>query len=423
MKCWPALRRLATLYRRTLARRPRVVAVVGSLGKSTTARNVAAALGIDPDRVSPQNEFSFTALSMLRVRPWDRHAVIEVGIAGRGQMVHYPPMLRPDIAVVTSMAGEHNHSLQSLEMTRAEKSRMVSFLDPSGLAVLNGDDPNVMWMRRTTRARVVTFGLDEGNDVFASHVSLEWPHGTRFRIHADGQTREVHTRLFGQTFVYATLAAVAVGLAEGYALDSMLPALEQVPPTPERLQPVLLSNGAYLLRDEFKSTLESIDVALDLLEQIPARRKFVVLGDVTDPPSSSGPIYRRLGRRIAAVADHAVFVGRQCTRYAAGAARAGLSRDAMTRAGHDHAKALQGIPADLGPGDVVLIKGRHSQRLGRIALALMGRNVRCRISRCDLHDYIRCDHCQMLDRVALPAADDEHEATDATELEASSVTH
>src|SRR3954452_21904774 len=138
MRCWPALRRLATLYRRTLARRPRVIAVVGSLGKSTTARSVAAALGIDPDRVSIQNEFSFPALSMLRVRPWDRHAVIEVGIAGRGQMVQYPPMLRPDIAVVTSIASEHHLRLRSLEVTRAEKSRMVRSLGPSGLAVLNG---------------------------------------------------------------------------------------------------------------------------------------------------------------------------------------------------------------------------------------------------------------------------------------------
>jgi alanine racemase len=152
-----------------------------------------------------------------------------------------------------------------------------------------------------------------------------------------------------------------------------------------------------LLRDDFKSPVETIDTALDLLAQIPAQRKIVVMGEVSDPPSSSGPIYRRIGRRMAEVADQVIVMGRHDQRYSTGLARGGLPRHAITMAGHSFDRALAAIPTDLGPGDIILIKGRHSERLGRIALALMGRKVRCTIAYCPVHDYLRCDACKMLE--------------------------
>jgi UDP-N-acetylmuramyl pentapeptide synthase len=394
---WPLLRHVARIYRLTAVRRVHVVAVVGSLGKTTTSRAVDAALGLPVRPGIERNAFSSIALALLGVRPWDNHAVIEVGIARKGDMKVYAKTIRPDITVVTSIASEHNRSLGDLSVARTEKSEMVRALATAGLAALNGDDPNVLWMKTASRARIVTFGFSDGNDVQATAVTLDWPHGTRFRLHLNGESREVHTHLIGRTFVYPILAAVAVGLAEGFSIDAVLAALEHLPPTPERLEPVSLTNGAFLLRDEFKSTLETIDAALDTLAQIPARRKIVVLGDVSEPPGSQGPIYRRLGNRVAGIATQAIFVcsKRNCERYSAGAGVA-LRRDAVTKAGRDLKKALGAIPPDLGEGDVVLIKGRDTQRLERISLALMGRNVQCNIPSCNVVDSIRCDGCRML---------------------------
>jgi len=394
---WPLLRHIAKIYRLTAARKIRVVAVIGSLGKTTTSRAVDAALGL-PVRLGTEcNAFSCIAMGLLRVRPWDDHAVMEVGIGRKGDMRTYARTIRPDITVVTSIASEHHRSLGDLSATSMEKAEMVRALGRSGIAVLNGDDPNVLRMRKSTRARTITFGFSRGNDVRATDVTLDWPHGNRFRLDANGTTRGIHTRLIGRTFVYPVLAAVAVGLAEGFAFDTILQALEQLKPTPERREPVRLATGAFLLRDELKSTLETIDVALDTLAQIPARRKIVVLGDVSEPPGSQGPIYRRLGSRIAGIATQAIFVcSRQnCERYGAGIAAA-MHLEAVTKAGRDLKRALAAIPADLGEGDVILVKGRDNQRLGRISLALMGREVRCNIPRCNVVDSTRCDKCRML---------------------------
>lgn len=251
-------------------------------------------------------------------------------------------------------------------------------------------------MTRRAPARVVTFGLGEDSDLRATDVVLEWPHGTRLALHARGRTHHVRVRLLGRHAAYAVLAAAAVVLGEGLALEPALRTLERLPPTPLRLEPVPLPNGAYLLRDEFKSTLESVYAALDLLEEIPARRRHVVMGDVSEPPGSQGPIYRALGERIARVATRAVFVGHGFEAYAAGARRAGMPPAALVDAGSSVLRAVEALEPEVGPGDVVLLKGRDTQRLDRVALALLGRRVRCEVRQCDA--LTRCDACPMLER-------------------------
>ena len=262
--------------------------------------------------------------------------------------------------------------------------------------MLNGDDPNVRRMAGETRARIVTFGLDPGNDVCATDLELLWPAGNRFTVEAQRSRHAVQTRLVGWPMIYPVLAAVAVALADGIALAETLRRLESLPPTPGRLEPIELESGAFLLRDDFKSTLETIDAALDVLADVPARRRIVVLGEVSEPPGSQGPIYRRLGERIAGTADRAVFVGGGFQRYAAGARRAGFPTAAMVNAGRDVLKAAEAVRGDLGPGDVVLVKGRDTQRLDRVWLALAGRDVRCTIDFCDARG--RCAACPMLER-------------------------
>jgi UDP-N-acetylmuramyl pentapeptide synthase len=81
-------------------------------------------------------------------------------------------------------------------------------LPASGAAVLNGDDPNVMWMKEKTRTRVVTFGVGAECDVRADEVRLDWPRGTRFHLTAFGEERDVAVRLLGRHTIYAILAAI-----------------------------------------------------------------------------------------------------------------------------------------------------------------------------------------------------------------------
>jgi UDP-N-acetylmuramyl pentapeptide synthase len=398
-RAWPLFSRLAGAYRLSIARDTRVVAVVGSFGKTTTTRAVVAALGRRSGRAVGRNHSSYLAAGVLRIRPNDAHAVFEVGIERPGEMARYARLLRPDVVVVTAVGSEHNYALGTLENTRAEKSQMARALPSEGLAVLNWDDPNVRWMAGQTGARVRTFGLGADCQIRASEVALEWPRGTRFRLQVAGQSHEVRTRLIGQPMVYALLAAVAVALEAGFELDEVLPRLETLGPTPGRLEVVELPNGAVLLRDDHKSTVETIDAALDVLAEVPARRRLIVLGQIDCAPDGGQASYQRVGERVGRVASRAVIVGRdeRFQQYAAGASHAGLAGDAFVHAGTNVHSAIDLLRRDVGPGDVVLVKGGWAQRLDRVALALAGRRVNCDIAHCTLRTG-RCAHCPMLER-------------------------
>ncbi len=393
-KAWPVLSALAEAHRRTLGRRTRLVAVVGSFGKTTTARCIAAALGLGErqPRDNVRSHLAMAALLRTGLRPF---TVLEVGIDHPGQMVEYARTLRPDMTVVTAIGSEHGRSLGGSAGTRHEKAMMVRSLAPDGLAVLNGDDRNVMAMRAETGAATVTFGTGPECDVRATAVTLDWPRGMCFEVGLGGERATVSLRLLGLHMVYPALAAIAVARAAGVPLATATARLATVAPAPGRLEPVALAGGVTLIRDEFKSTEETIHAALDLLAAIPARRKLVVMGDVSEPRGAQGAIYRALGARIAEIADFAVFLGRKTDAYAAGAQRVAMARTAARKAGHDVALAARLVSEHLEPGAVVLIKGRDNERLDRVALALMGRDVRCDRGLCYFLKT-RCEHCSLL---------------------------
>jgi UDP-N-acetylmuramoyl-tripeptide--D-alanyl-D-alanine ligase len=312
-------------------------------------------------------------------------------------MTRYARVLRPDVVVVTSIGSEHLTSLGRLEVTRHEKAEMVRALSPNGLAVLNGDDPNVRWMAGETRARVVTCGLGPNNDIRATNIVLEWPTGQRFTLWLGDQHREVRVRLLGRHQLFSILAAVAVARHEGLMLDEVLVRLTALPPTDGRLEPIALPNGAWLLRDDFKSSVETIDAALDLLAEIPTRCQ-VLLGDISEPPRPPRPAYRRLGVRLSETVDRAIVVGEKFAEYAAGARSVGLPPGGFLDAGRDVLRGVELLNQDLRPGDTVLIKGRGRQRLERAALVLQGRSVRCNISICPLSMKVQCARCRLLER-------------------------
>lgn len=386
----PLTRPAAGLYRHVVLKHTRIIAVVGSYGKTTTRAIAAAAVG---DGASPRGPVQ---RSLFGIPPSHPCAVLEVGIDRPGQMAPIASILRADTAIVTSIGTEHITSLGTLENIRHEKAHMVRSLSRDGLAILNGDDPNVMWMAGETRAKVVTFGLGEHCDVRATDVRLEWPVGLSFLVHAGGESCRVRTKFLSRHFVPQFLSAAAAATSEGVALLEFARRVEPVKPVHGRMQIKQLGNGAVLLCDYYKSNYETMHTALDTLAEVPARRHVVVFGDVTEPPGSPATVYGGLGERIAKIADWAVFVGEGFRRYRAGAVRAGMRKEALFHAGYSVQAAAELLAAELGPGDVVLIKGRGTQKLDRIALALEGRTVKCGLVTCYLRNP-RCAECSKLE--------------------------
>jgi UDP-N-acetylmuramyl pentapeptide synthase len=398
-RAWPVMRRAASAYRRLVIPRTCVIAVIGSLGKTTTRRMVRGALGGRLARHSKSNYGVRLAANLLRVRPWHREAVLEVGIAGPGRMGPFGRMIRPDIVVVTSVRSDHNRSFETLEDTRAEKVKMVRALAPEGLAVLNGDDPHVRWMATQTRARIVTYGFDEGNDVRAADLRPAGASGSRFTLHAGGVSREASIRLLGRHMVYPALAAAAVGLARGRTLEELLGRLAGIGAEPGRLQPLTVEPGVTVICDDYKSSIETIVAAFDAVAAVPAARRVVVLGSIQEPPEHARGLYRELGAHLAGWAQRVILIGSdEVASLIPEAVRRGMDRAAVTHVGSSVHEAIALLRRELAPGDLLLLKGAGAQRFDRIVLALQGRAVRCPVKICKVKPFIPCEDCPMLAR-------------------------
>ena len=387
---------IARGYRMTLGRRIRIVAVVGSVGKTTTMRTISATLDRPVHLLALLNANSHAAVgrALLRQRPWQRHAVLEVAISAPDQMHIQAATVRPDIVVVTAIASDHWQSFHTLDATRDEKARIVRSLPAGGIAVLNADDENVRWMATQTKARVVLIGEAADAEIRVSDIELDWPHGTRFVIHAGDESRPVHTRLVGRHMVFPALAAIAVAYLEGRPLDEAIEKVSKVDPTPGRMQTMALPGGAFVIRDEFKGSEDSFLIALDAFAEIPAKRHVIVFGEISEDRGRQA--YRGIAEKAGAFVDRAIFVtsSTHFEMYKVGAMKGGLSRDRITRVKHhDEATAL--LRDELQEGDAVLIKGRWQQALGRVGLALAGSDVQCRADPCPFKRML-CDVCPFL---------------------------
>ena len=390
---WPLLAPLAAVRRRSLRNRVAILAVIGSFGKTTTTKAVRTVLDCKP--VTAHNYWSFLALGILRLRKTARFAAFEVGVTKPGQMRNFARVLRPDVTLVTSIGSEHLLSMGSMEKLRFEKSQMFSNLDSRGVVVLNGDDPNVLWMRSQTQARVITFGFGEENDFRASEYRIDWPKGTTFRLNTDAGSWVVELPLFGRTAVYSALAAAVAGVSQGIEMKEILERLAGVKPVAGRMQPMKVRNGSWVLRDDFKSGLETITAAIRTLSEIEVPRRIAVMGDISEEIGSVRPVYREIGADIAHNLDLLLLTGRHARSIAVGARRAGMDPETVINCEKDIFRAAEYLQSYLRPGDVVLLKGRYEQRLRRIAFILADRTVNCRLRLCTITG-LQCEECPAL---------------------------
>jgi len=414
-KTWRLSLRATAAYRTATRRRQRLVVVTGSVGKTTTTRATLAVLGGGSPRWVHAGDNCFGCLGRNLARqgmrtPW---VALEVGIGRRGQMEPYAAALRPDVVVITAVTSDHversrsawtpgekrsripflrldcGEPIRSVTEVWEEKAAMVRALPQDALAILNGDDAAVLRMAPVTAARTVSYGLSPGCDYAARDIVL-LPTGTRFTLVAEGAAVPVAAGLVGRDAVRALLAAAAVGRAAGLDLQTIVRRLEAVAPTPSRMQPIRLASGAIAICDDFKAGGETVHAALGNFAAIEARRRIAVLGAIFAPHPPVREKYAAAGRLVAASADRIVLVGRRAQLYRRGfdALRPGVPVQAA--ASVDEAVALLG--EDVGPGDVLLIKGMGGQKLSRIALRLAGDPVDCPLTHCKLDNTV-CQEC------------------------------
>lgn len=357
----------------------KVIGVTGSSGKSVTIEAIKRILAVrykvhHSAEDTPDNRLSIP-LTMAKLRSDHEYVIFRLGSTQPGEMPVMIQTAQPKIGVVLTIDHAFSNRFENIEAVAQEYRRLLEYLSPGALAVLNYDDDRVRAMTTQTRARVSTIGVESfGANMMAYNV-IAGPAGTGFDLRY-GSERHIGRwiPLLGKHQLYGVLAALSVGLHCDILLEEALRALTDIAPLPGRMNPLTGINDSILIDDTHSATPQSTLAALEWLAHArdTGQRVIFVFGGM-DHLGAQGQIgHRQIGQQAAEIGDVLVTDGAE----AAASARAALDKGMDSRnihasySIHDTVEALRNRLA-LNPNDLVLIKGGETMRMERVVKALL----------------------------------------------------
>ena len=342
-----------------------VIAITGSVGKTTTKEFTAALLADRYNVLKSEGNFNNhlgLALSLLRLEAAHSAAVLEMGMSAAGEIKALAAIAPPDVAVITNVNPAHLETLGTLEAVAAAKWEIVAGLKPGGTAVLNGDDPALRAVSKDWLGRIVRFGLGNGCEVTARAIERRGFDGLAFELHAGGRSEATRLRFLTDAYLYNALAAAGVAYALGTPLPDIAAHIAELRPAPKRGQWIALAQGVILVDDSYNSNPKALETALRGLGTLPAARRVAVLGDMLELGPEEARFHEEAGRTAAASGwDMIVAVGPRARALAEAARAAGRPAEAIA-AFETSEDAAAALPAILRPGDLVLVKGSRGVR-------------------------------------------------------------
>ena len=351
-----------------------LVGVAGSNGKTTAKEMTASILAQAGECLATRgnlNNHIGVPLTLMRLTPGHRFAVIEMGANRAGEVAALVALARPSIGLITNAGAEHLEGFGTLEGVARAEGEMVAGLTPAATAVINADDEFVSLWRGSTPARVVTFGVRQRADFTATDVRASvGAHGfrTHFRLSAPQGSAAIELSLGGAHNVANALAAAAAAAAAGATLEHIAAGLASVRAVPGRLQFKQSASGAWLIDDSYNANPSSMRAAIEVLATL-SGRKWLVLGDMGELGAFAADAHTDIGEFARAQGIERLYatgplMQRAVESFGAGAHWYGAAAE-LTAALHE---ALRGA----GPEVRLLVKGSRSNRLERVVEALTG---------------------------------------------------
>jgi len=348
----------------------KIVAVTGSAGKTTTKEAIRTVLGaVGPTHYSIKsfNNHWGVPLMLARMPREARYGVFELGMNHAGEIRPLVKLVRPHVAVVTTVAAAHLEFFDSVEGIARAKGEIFEGLEPGGTAVLNTDHDHLgilVELARTAGAgKIVTYGFSEDADWRVLSTESAGIHTHALVRHGEAII-PLSIVAHGRHMVANAVAALAVAEEFGVNRDAALSALAQFGAPEGRGQALRLgpSEKPLLLIDEsYNANSASMTAALEVfsVQEAYGGRKVLVLGDMLELGEQGPALHVALRDAVLATGAEAV--------YLVGPNMAHLADvlDPQVVAGHAFTTddIAQSVLADLAYGDAVMIKGSNGVRL------------------------------------------------------------
>lgn len=393
---WLALLARLVLWRR----KPSIVAITGSVGKTTTKEligrilaeryrtrstegNYNTEIGVpltiigtrQPRRAAEWWEVTRKAIGLLfgGEEEYPEVLVLELAADKPGDLAHLTSFVRPDIAVITNVRNVHLQAYQSVDQIAEEKSWIVRRMKPSGTAVLNADDARTKAMAAAVPGRAMLYGFEEEAQVSVTDVKQEASGQratllVRSRPSGEPQALPLKTPLLGRHQLSAIMAAFAVGKIAEVDPTQALEAIAQVSAPPGRMRIFKGRDRLTILDDSYNASPQAVLAALETLYHLKGPHR-AVLGEMKELGPQSQEGHEMVGEVAGKFLDELVVVGDEGLIIAEAAKRAGMDPDKIHVASNG-SEAATLVNQDKR-GGTVLIKGSQAVYLEQATKALL----------------------------------------------------
>ena len=293
-----------------------------------------------------------------------RFAIYEMGAGKPGDIAYLTSIVRPHVALVNNIAPAHLERMGTLLGVAQTKGAIYEALPADGIAVINADDAFAPYFTTLAQGRrVLRFGLDASADITARVVRVD-ADGSRFELATPAGNAQVALPLPGRHNVMNALAATALALGAGIALDTIADGLNDARQAPGRQVAHTLANGAVLIDDSYNANPGSVEAAIAALAAA-GGESWLVLGDMAELGEGSELLHAQVGdnarnKKIARL-------------YTVGTNSRAAARAFGTDARHydDQQALLRALRGDLRGGVRVLVKGSRSSAMDKVVAALL----------------------------------------------------
>jgi UDP-N-acetylmuramoyl-tripeptide--D-alanyl-D-alanine ligase len=353
---------------------PQVVAVTGSVGKTTTkdllGQLLTPAAGGEDAIIVPKGSFNNEIglpLTVLRVTAATRYLVLEMGADRVGNIAYLTRIAPPDVGVVLAVGVAHVGHFGSVEAIAQTKGEMVEGVVEGGSVVLNADDLRVVAManRAAPGTTVQTFGTIPSADVRAEDVTVDPMGRASFTLRVaragetDEQRADVALQLVGAHHVGNALAAATVALRLGVTVPDVAKRLSEATAlSPHRMAVTERPDGVTVIDDAYNANPDSMKAALRTLAVVSGRtrRSVAVLGEMLELGDGARAAHDEIGRLVVRLnIKQLIVVGEGAYHIHEGAMQEG-SWGSESIFVPDIAAARSMLDESLEPGDVVLVK-------------------------------------------------------------------
>lgn len=302
--------------------------------------------------------------------------VLELGIDRPGDMDYLLSFVPVQIGVVTGVSESHLEFFGSVGNIAKEKGKVVAALPENGYAILCADDKRTEKMREKASAKTITYGFGTEAmlrvDNLLFHREAKRVEGFSFKLNYNGKTIPVRLpKIVARHHIAAVLAGAAVGVALKMNLVEIAKALEDFEPLPGRLRLLLGREGIILLDDTYNASPVSVRAAMDVVRELVAPRKVVILGDMLELGADTKQEHAALAPVIIDAGAHIVVaVGEHMRSLSEGLLAVGFSPKQVFWF-PDPLVALQNLKDIIRSEDLILIKGSQGMRMEKITEVLL----------------------------------------------------